>query len=280
MCEPYLYPVKYNPVLGRGEEQNVELAVKNIGNLKISDVTVTPPEGYSCKIDGVSEYGGEAFIFLTCRAGENIGKDVALFKVNIKDKEYSFGFAAPIRYRVSKPYLSLPMTIDLNEHPKYYSAFDGLPGSRDENIRRYHLSFRPDYDTPFVDACGDWNAVREVELFTDVFKMSDFTSSRCPCTVYVSREVVSDTDRDVRMVVGCEDGMQIWLNGQMVVDNDKVGMYYPEMKYVHITIRKGVNKLVYRLTRSTSTDAAYSIIFAECGNLLDFPKFALGFTNK
>ena len=277
--EPYLYPVKYSPTLDENSSQMVELAVINGGSFKKEDVKVTSPKGYSCTVNSVGSFGADRVIRMECVAGEGLESDVALFKISIHGYEFSFGFASPVAYRVSRPFLTLPNTVDLSRHPGYYSAFDGMSGERDENVRKYHLTFVPDYQTEFVEVDGSW-AMDKVNLFTDVFKMSDFTSCSCPCTVYVSRTVCVDEDRELRMIVGCEDGMKIWLNGELLVENSEVMMYYPEKFFRKIILKKGENKFVYRLTRSTSSDAAYSVVFSEPGNLMDFPKFALGLKNK
>ncbi|MBQ7165288.1 MAG: ADP-ribosylglycohydrolase family protein [Clostridia bacterium] len=277
---PYFRPVVYSPALAPGESQTVEFLARDLPPFSEKEVEIIPPKGYNCIIKEIKTVGKDTFISLVCSMEQSpFVNDVSEFSVRIGKEKFSFGFATPVTYRVSRPFLTLPYNIDVKKYSRYYDFFDGAEGNKDENIRKYHLSFVADYNTRFIDV-NKFESVGSKNLFTDVFRMSDFTDCLCPCVVYVKRKIFSREERKLRIMVGCDDGMEIYLNGELIVKNDEVGMYYPEKRFAEITLEKGSNEFVYRLTRTTSQDATYSVIFTERGKLLDFPKFALGLKNE
>jgi len=71
------------------------------------------------------------------------------------------------------------------------------------------------------------------------------------CLAYVRAWIHSDKAQDARLEVGVDDGIKIWLNGQVVLAANRGGKYLPDEFKADVSLRQGANPLLVKVTQST-----------------------------
>jgi HEAT repeat protein len=64
---------------------------------------------------------------------------------------------------------------------------------------------------------------------------------------YARTTVISDKEQQVLMTVGSDDGVKVWLNGEMVHAKDADRMFTPDEDKVKVTLRRGENPLMLKI---------------------------------
>lgn len=67
---------------------------------------------------------------------------------------------------------------------------------------------------------------------------------------YAACELESDSDREVELAIGSDDGLKVWLNGQVVLAKQIQRGYRPKEERVLVRLRKGRNRLVLKITQA------------------------------
>jgi len=67
--------------------------------------------------------------------------------------------------------------------------------------------------------------------------------------VYLLGNVVSETERQVGLVIGTNEALKIWLNGEMVHSSDEKRAFVPMARSTQVTLKAGVNRLVFKALR-------------------------------
>ena len=97
----------------------------------------------------------------------------------------------------------------------------------------------------------------------DSLTMDDLFGFRGPCVAYLARELVSPEDMEVCLQIGHTSPFSLWINGELIARRDNCDTFDNENVHIRgIKLKKGVNRILWRLTRANS-DAKYSLIFAE-----------------
>jgi len=66
---------------------------------------------------------------------------------------------------------------------------------------------------------------------------------------YLRTKVWSDTDQKVRLELGSDDGIKVWLNGQKVHANNATRPASPADDKVEVTLKQGWNRLLLKVTQ-------------------------------
>ena len=97
----------------------------------------------------------------------------------------------------------------------------------------------------------------------DSFTMDDLFGFKGPCVAYMARELVAPEDMEVCVQIGHTSPFSLWINGELIARRDNCDTFDNENVHVqHIKLKKGINRILWRLTRANS-DAKYSLIFSE-----------------
>lgn len=83
------------------------------------------------------------------------------------------------------------------------------------------------------------------------FKISD--NSTC----YLYRELESAVDTKLRVSLGSDDGIRIWVNGQKVFENDAQRPCNPDDDQATLPLKKGKNQLLIKITNGSGDWAYY-----------------------
>ena len=121
---------------------------------------------------------------------------------------------------------------------------------------------------------------RIVNLWQEPFSIADLVGWQGPCTVYLTRRLISPEARTVCLQIGHNDAFKLWINGSVISENDTFGWWTNENTHViGVPLNAGENLIVLRLTRR-SNQALFSLVFSETGtcsaNYADFASVVPG----
>ena len=83
-------------------------------------------------------------------------------------------------------------------------------------------------------------------------------------TVYGWADVESLTDRQARMMVGCDDRLDVWVNGDLVHQIDGNHSYSPDMAEFRVKLKAGKNQVLIR-NENDSGDWKFSVAVSQAG---------------
>lgn len=68
---------------------------------------------------------------------------------------------------------------------------------------------------------------------------------------YLRSSVWSEKDQDARMEIGSDDGVKVWLNGEVVHANNVIRPNAPNEDKVNVSLKKGWNRLLVKVTQGS-----------------------------
>ena len=71
------------------------------------------------------------------------------------------------------------------------------------------------------------------------------------CLGYARTWIYSDKERDAQLQFGTDDGSKVWLNGKVVHANSTGGAAIPDEHKVNVTLRRGSNRLLLKVTQGS-----------------------------
>ncbi len=66
---------------------------------------------------------------------------------------------------------------------------------------------------------------------------------------YLRNKVWSEKSRKVRLELGSDDGIKVWLNGQIVHTNNATRPAAPGQDKTNVTVKQGWNQLLLKITQ-------------------------------
>jgi hypothetical protein len=90
-----------------------------------------------------------------------------------------------------------------------------------------------------------------INSYEDLLQIDDkFTYTGQAC-FYLLQEIYSPEDREVWVVIGNNDGYKLWLNDELIQQNDEIRLWTPYNNSAVVIFKKGVNSLAMKLLRRT-----------------------------
>jgi hypothetical protein len=71
------------------------------------------------------------------------------------------------------------------------------------------------------------------------------------CVAYLQNDLWSEQDQSIVLLVGSDDGIKIWLNGEVAHANNKEGGAKPDQEEVILKLKKGYNRLLLKVTNGS-----------------------------
>lgn len=270
--------------IGLDETRSVALLMENRTDAPLTvDFTV---EGAGCDERGHLELEPESddahIVLITCPGDTEELPEINTYTVRFTAGGYTgtycFGLAAATPWKAVGPiWRTDPIctTEKLLAVPNYWHLMQdpGYKGDPTDIVRRFHLNFAVDTHTPYREPDElftplDPDAATEYEetLFSqrqDSFRMEDICGFRGPAVIYLARELVSPAEEEVCVQLGHSAPVALWINGELICESADCDCWDAENLHVqHVKIRKGVNRVVLRLTR-VNDDAKFNLTFAE-----------------
>ena len=196
-----------------------------------------------------------------------------------KDYTYTFGLVGATPWKAIGPiWRTDPVctTEKLQKVPNYWHLMNPgyrYKGSSTDIVRRFHLNMAADTTTPYLsteelyaplDPAADTRY--EEILFSqreDSFRLDDVYGFSAPSTCYLVRGLISPEDEAVCVQMGHSAPFALYINGKLICERRECDTWDAENVHVaNVTLKKGVNTVVLRLTR-VNADAKYNLIFSE-----------------
>ena len=196
-----------------------------------------------------------------------------------KTETYTFGLCGAYLWKAVGPiWRTDPVctTEKLTKVPNYWHLMN--PGYRYKGdgtdiVRRFHLNMAVDTTTPYMSMDEllkplDLSADTKYEetLFSqpeDSFRLDDVYGFSAPSVCYLVRGLESPADETICVQMGHSAPFALYINGKLICERDTCDTWDAENVHVpNVSIKKGVNTIVLRLTR-VNADAKYNLIFSE-----------------
>ena len=278
--KPSMYPigieVSYEngmPVMSPDQPCRVRIKMKNISNETVSADISLSGVGLDDSFSLLLTPKESAFYEFDASVGGDVVYDKNLYTLKYtvggEEKEFAFGVAGAMPWKVIGPIWRTDPVCNtelLQKHGlKYRGIIDEVEydGDRSDISRRFHLNFAIDTDTEYVtfDECfapyrEDAITKYDESVFwqkQDSFSMDDMFGFRGPCVVYLAREYVAPEDMEVCIQLGHSSPIELYINGTLLAKRDNCDCFDAENIHLRgIMLKKGVNRVVLRLTRANS----------------------------
>lgn len=287
---PLLLKVDYEnkmPSIGFGEDRDVYITAENLSGDELDfDLSYDVPAPLIFKEKPIEKIKIKPFsrvIFtlsftVPCDAESLNEKNIITVKALGKtETELKFGISGASAWSVTGPiWLTDPVCSSelLRGKPNYWAllADSKTTGNDVDKVRQFHLNFYPDTETeflgenelfaPYAEDKGNYET-RLRNIHEDSFCINDFFGFHGPCIVYMARQITAPEDMNVCVQLGHTSPYSLYLNGEIVSRRDYCDTWTSENVHVSkIPLKKGINNLVFRITRVNS-DAKYNLIFSK-----------------
>lgn len=95
---------------------------------------------------------------------------------------------------------------------------------------------------------------------TSIVPISDLVRYSGEQCIYLYREFAVSKPQEAVLMVGNTDGFRLYLNGELLAEQDEMCMWSPNNNPVHAQLKEGVNRLVVKLLRRTDA-MKFSLMF-------------------
>jgi hypothetical protein len=112
----------------------------------------------------------------------------------------------------------------------------------------------------------DGNAWIRLEGNEEGVDLSDQFGAENRVIAYAFTYVYADADMSSKLWIGADDGVKVWLNGEVVLDNKKAGGYTLAKNKVPISLKKGGNRLLVKVWNFYGVYGFVAGIFEEDGD--------------
>jgi len=140
--------------------------------------------------------------------------------------------------------------------------YDALPDENDEKQmhRRFNQHFvslsrdyLPEPDVDVDDLYQAWSRKlgqpAVVASYEHEVDPTQLIGLRGPYCCYLARTVISPEEREAYIVVGNNDGYRLYLNGELVAEEDECLWWAPFNNVYRVTLRQGTNQLLLKLLK-------------------------------
>ena len=129
------------------------------------------------------------------------------------------------------------------------------------------------FDPEKPDAKPKWKPLKQkFEKQDGLYELHKLVKEENVCG-YVKTAVWSETEQKARLELGSDDGIKVWLNGEVVHQNNATRACRPAEDVVNVTLKKGWNTLMLKITQGGSDWSFCCGIKAADGAPIDGLKF-------
>jgi hypothetical protein len=76
-----------------------------------------------------------------------------------------------------------------------------------------------------------------------------FSTKPTESAAYAHLYVYSPSNRNAKLLIGYNDGIKVWLNGENIYTNDRYGEWIPDQSIVNINLVSGWNRLLFKISQ-------------------------------
>lgn len=177
-----------------------------------------------------------------------------------KKAEKSFGIIGAARLKAIGPFWD---TFDSKAH-KESPYKNGRPQGK------FHYNNFVNLQKAYIDESfrqlDDYEAVW-INAHEDKLPLNELFRHKGQSCVYLVHDLVSPEDREMKIIIGNNDGYKIWLDGKLIAEDSEHTMWTPFNAEVAAKFNKGVNRLVFKVVR---TDSNFEFSYGFCGDSAGF----------
>lgn len=295
---PYTCEIIYaggKPYIERGGERTVMAHIENKSAQTLSlGYTLDMPDGFAIAGDtagriSIPEGGAEDIMLsLSLDAATKIVREINLFTLTLcaagHTDKVRFGLSGCVEWKLTGPiWRTEPVTDTASiEAVGSYGMLIGKSrhaGNDIDKLRHFHVNMEPDEEIAEVNASENgFAAISDEQLFAapsesapyletviktpeSSFDLHDYMGFSGACTVYLTRTIWADEDMDVFFQVGRCQPYKMWLNGDVIEERHDTAVWTSENEHIPVKLRRGSNKLKWRITL-TNADARFSLIIS------------------
>ena len=93
---------------------------------------------------------------------------------------------------------------------------------------------------------------------------------------YLKTQITSERDQEARLEIGSDDGVKVWLNDKVVHANNVIRGCTPGEDKVKVTLNRGVNRLLLKVTQGGGEWSVCSRLRAADGAALEGVTVGIG----
>ncbi|HDM67242.1 MAG TPA: hypothetical protein ENG62_02515, partial [Thermoplasmatales archaeon] len=129
----------------------------------------------------------------------------------------------------------------------WYSMDVHLDEIYDGNVTRYDYGYRTTAEDYLDKLCQGWHFV---QVCAHSYPGGHYFGTRpTEAVCYTHVYVYSPCNRTAKLLVGCDDGVKIWLNGEEILFKNRLGEWIPDQFKVTVNLRKGWNRLLCKISQ-------------------------------
>ena len=115
----------------------------------------------------------------------------------------------------------------------------------------------------------DWRPVGQASLNKAGLVDLNKTMAGDARVAYLKTQITSDRDQEAQLEIGSDDGVKVWLNGKVVDANNVIRAFTPGADKIKVTLNRGVNRLLLKVTQGGGEWSACCRVRAPDGAALD-----------
>lgn len=86
---------------------------------------------------------------------------------------------------------------------------------------------------------------------------------------YAFSRIYADTNKPCQLWLGYDDGVMVWLNGSIILTDNRKGSFEPDMKKLYISLRAGENRLLVKVSEFTGSHGFSARFCGENGTRVE-----------
>ncbi len=129
-----------------------------------------------------------------------------------------------------------------------------------DNVTRYDFGYRTTAENYLEQLQQGWHFV---QVCAHSYSGGHHFGTRpTEAVCYAHVYVYSPSNRFARLLVGADDGIKVWLNGEEVLVKDRVGSWMPDQFKTVVNLKKGWNRLLCKISQEGG-DYKFSARFVD-----------------
>jgi len=113
------------------------------------------------------------------------------------------------------------------------------------------VAFKP--EDPLQEANADWKPMTITDLESPNKLVFEELLYKRHCCAYAKTKVWSDTEQEVLLTLGSDDGVKAWLNGEVIHTNDLKREVTCDEDQVTVNLKQGWNPLLLKITQRSDS---------------------------
>lgn len=133
---------------------------------------------------------------------------------------------------------------------------------RGTNLDKNYLGVSEETLAPVEGDMNSENTWTAFSDYCDYMDLANFFKGPSFCTAYAFTRIMSDSEKDVALWFGSDDGIKIWLNGKEVFKDQTTGTFSYVEEKIPVHLNKGENRLLVKV-QNAIRNYGFSMYVAE-----------------